>query len=47
MKGSAIVMQSEESLYLEKGQSILIKPNTAYKIKTDAEVEIYKAGVPK
>jgi len=47
MKGYAIVMQSEESLYLEKGQSILIKPNTAYKIKTDAEVEIYKAGVPK
>ena len=47
MKGSAIVMQNEESLYLEKGQSILIKPNTTYKIKTDAEVEIYKAGVPK
>ena len=47
IKGSAIVIQNEDFLYLEQGQSILIKPNTTYKIKTNSQVEVYKSGVPK
>ena len=41
------ITENENTLFLEKGQSILIKPNTAYTIQTNSEVEIYKARVPK
>ena len=47
MKGSATVIENKNAFFLEKGQSIVIKPNTAYKIQTNSEAEIYKAGVPK
>ena len=47
MKGSATVIENKNAFFLEKGQSIVIKPNTAYKIQTNTEAEIYKAGVPK
>jgi mannose-6-phosphate isomerase len=47
LKGSATFTQNNESMSLEKGQSILIKADTAYKIQTNSEVEIYKASVPK
>ena len=47
MKGSATVIENKNAFFLEKGQSIVIKPNTAYKIQTNFEAEIYKAGVPK
>lgn len=47
LKGAATITENNASIYLEKGQSVLIKANTAYKIQTDLEVEIYKASVPK
>ena len=47
IRGSATITENENMLLLEKGQSILIKPNTAYAIQTNSEVEIYKARVPK
>ena len=47
LKGTATITQSNETMSLEKGQAILVKADTAYKIETDSEVEIYKAGVPK
>ena len=47
IRGSATITENENMLPLEKGQSILIKPNTAYVIQTNSEVEIYKARVPK
>ncbi|KGL63823.1 mannose-6-phosphate isomerase, class I [Polaribacter sp. Hel1_85] len=47
LNGAATVTQNNESLSLNKGESVLIKANTAYKINTTSEVEIYKAGVPK
>jgi mannose-6-phosphate isomerase len=47
IRGSATITENENMLPLEKGQSILIKPNTAYAIQTNSEVEIYKARVPK
>ena len=47
MKGSATVIENKNAFFLEKGQSIVIKSNTAYKIQTNTEAEIYKAGVPK
>ena len=47
LKGTATFTQSNETMSLEKGQAILVKADTAYKIETDSEVEIYKAGVPK
>lgn len=47
IRGSATITENENTLPLEKGQSILIKPNTAYAIQTNSEVEIYKARVPK
>lgn len=46
IKGAAIFTQNNESMSVEKGQAILIKANTAYKIKTNSKVEIYKASVP-
>jgi len=47
LKGVAVVTQENESISLDKGQSVLIKANTRYKITTTSEVEIYKASVPK
>ncbi|MFK8060120.1 MAG: mannose-6-phosphate isomerase, class I [Polaribacter sp.] len=47
LNGFATIHQNNKEYNLKKGQSILIKPNTAYKIETTFEVEIYKAGVPK
>ena len=47
LNGSATFTQKNESMTLVKGQSILITPNTEYKIKTNSKVEIYKASVPK
>ena len=47
LKGAATVFQNNETISLDKGQSVLIKANTTYKITTDSEVEIYKASVPK
>ena len=47
IRGSATITENENTLFLEKGQSILIKPNSAYTILTNSEVEIYKARVPK
>ena len=46
-RGSTIVKENEEALFLKKGQSILIKPSTAYTIQTNSKVEMYKARVPK
>ncbi|WP_299060884.1 mannose-6-phosphate isomerase, class I [uncultured Polaribacter sp.] len=46
LKGSATVTQNDEITHLEKGQSVFIRPNTAYKIETETTVEIYKASVP-
>lgn len=47
IEGSATVAENENTLFLKKGDSILIKPNTMYTLQTIAEVEIYKARVPK
>ena len=47
MEGAATVREHKNALFLEKGQSILIKPNTRYSIQTNSQVEIYKARVPK
>lgn len=47
IKGTATCTQSNETMSLEKGQAILVKADTAYKIETNSEVEIYKASVPK
>ena len=47
LKGAATFTQNNETMSLVKGQSILIKADTAYKVQTNSEVEIYKAGVPK
>jgi mannose-6-phosphate isomerase len=47
IKGSATITENENTLFLEKGQSILIKPSTAYTIQTNSKVEMYKARVPK
>ena len=47
MKGSATMIENKNAFFIEKGQSFVIKPNTAYKIQTNSEAEIYKAGVPK
>lgn len=47
MKGSATVIENKNAFFIEKGQSFVIKPNTAYKIQTNSEVEIYKASIPK
>ena len=47
IEGSATVTENENTLFLQKGDSILIKPNTMYTLQTNAEVEIYKARVPK
>ena len=47
IEGSATVTENENTLFLQKGHSILIKPNTMYTLQTNAEVEIYKARVPK
>ena len=47
LKGEATFTQDNESMSLEKGQAILIKADTAYKVQTSSEVEIYKASVPK
>ena len=47
IEGSATVTENENTLFLQKGDSILIKPNTIYTLQTNAEVEIYKARVPK
>jgi mannose-6-phosphate isomerase len=47
LKGTATFTQNNESMSLEKGQAILIKADTAYKVQTNSEVEIYKASVPK
>jgi mannose-6-phosphate isomerase len=47
LKGAASVSNNNESITLGKGESVLIKANTTYKIITDSEVEIYKASVPK
>lgn len=46
LKGGATFSQKEEYMSLEKGEAILIKPNISYEIKTNSEVEIYRAGVP-
>ena len=45
-RGSTIVKENKEALFLQKGQSILIKPTTAYTIQTNSKVEMYKARVP-
>jgi mannose-6-phosphate isomerase len=47
LNGAATLLQADESISIEKGQAILIKPNTTYTINTDSTVEIYKASVPK
>jgi mannose-6-phosphate isomerase len=47
MEGAVTVREHKNALFLEKGQSILIKPNTRYSIQTNSQVEIYKARVPK
>ncbi|MGJ8744926.1 mannose-6-phosphate isomerase, class I [Polaribacter sp.] len=47
LKGNGTVSQNNESITLNKGESVLIKANTAYQINTISEVEIYKASVPK
>ena len=47
IEGSTTVTENENTLFLQKGHSILIKPNTMYTLQTNAEVEIYKARVPK
>jgi mannose-6-phosphate isomerase len=47
IKGLATITENENTLFLEKGQSILIKPSTAYTIQTNSKVEMYKARVPK
>ncbi|CAI8410807.1 MAG: Mannose-6-phosphate isomerase [Polaribacter sejongensis] len=47
LEGTATFTQKKEVMSLKKGQAILIKPNTAYEIKTPTQVEIYKASVPK
>jgi len=47
LKGAATFTQNNETMSLEKGQAILVKADTAYKVQTNSEVEIYKAGVPK
>jgi len=47
LKGTATFTQGNETMSLEKGQAILVKADTAYKIETNSEVEIYKASVPK
>lgn len=47
IKGTATCTQGNETMSLEKGQAILVKADTAYKIETNSEVEIYKASVPK
>ncbi|WP_282073812.1 mannose-6-phosphate isomerase, class I [Polaribacter atrinae] len=47
LNGAATLLQNDESISIEKGQAILIKPNTSYKVETNSEVEIYKASVPK
>lgn len=47
IKGTATFTQGNETMSLEKGQAILVKADTAYKIETNSEVEIYKASVPK
>ena len=47
IEGAATVTENENTLFLQKGDSILIKPNTMYTLQTNAEVEIYKARVPK
>jgi mannose-6-phosphate isomerase len=47
IKGSATITENENTLFLEEGQSILIKPTTAYTIQTNSKVEMYKARVPK
>lgn len=46
LKGAASVVQKNESISLNKGQSVLVKANTTYQITTNSEVEIYKASVP-
>ena len=47
IKGTATFTQRNETMSLEKGQAILVKADTVYKIVTNSEVEIYKASVPK
>ena len=47
LKGAATITQNKESITIKKGEAILIKANTTYKITTNLEVEIYKASVPK
>ena len=47
LEGTAILTQNNESISIEKGKAILIKPNTSYTINTASKVEIYKASVPK
>ncbi|WP_158837294.1 mannose-6-phosphate isomerase, class I [Polaribacter sp. L3A8] len=47
LNGAATLLQGDESIAIEKGQAILIKPNTSYKIETNSQVEIYRASVPK
>ena len=47
IEGSTTVTENENTLFLQKGHSILIKQNTMYTLQTNAEVEIYKARVPK
>ncbi|QXP73690.1 mannose-6-phosphate isomerase, class I [Tenacibaculum sp. AHE15PA] len=46
LEGSATVIQNLNRINIDKGQSILIKANTNYKIISSKGVEIYKASVP-
>ena len=46
LEGTITVMQKRNRINVEKGQSILIKANTDYKIVSTKGVEVYKASVP-
>ncbi|WP_370397980.1 mannose-6-phosphate isomerase, class I [Tenacibaculum dicentrarchi] len=46
LKGNATVIRHKNRINIEKGQAILIKANTRYRIVSSKGVEIYKASVP-
>jgi mannose-6-phosphate isomerase len=46
LEGTVTVIQKRNRINVEKGQSILIKANTNYKMVSTKGVEIYKASVP-
>ncbi|WCC45933.1 hypothetical protein PJW08_08595 [Tenacibaculum finnmarkense] len=46
LEGNATVIRHKNRINIEKGQAVLIKANTRYRIVSSKGVEIYKASVP-